>query len=549
MKRIAVGFCAALLIIFSGLNSQASVSKTTIDLFWEQMLVFGQLAHDDFSRVSVLKQNLEELHNPSLTKASPLTVYKHIEKIATRFEWSFIIKQQNLEKKFEQTIKELACSACALELVPNDEKERALMKSFYEYVIAFSAKDGNPKRILIKDNASALEYLQEICLELKDLRYRIEHHQSPFLSDKIKHWLWGSEFSYEYLPLLIKGGFGGLYFFKLGTSVTDQVGLLRSLCEDMPIEQRNSIANKLWWALYINTGYTITSALISLACDSYRSLQKEAYTYFQEQKKERLTKQKVWIDQKHLTPLSFDDIIGNDSVKERLAPIVRALKNPLKLRALGGCLPKGILINGPDGVGKTLLARGLAQEAGCAFFAIKSSELVGDTQAVLDSYFSQASLVGPSIVCIDEIEVITGPCGPVITQDHNQTLACLLTYIDTFYQANPYRPVFIIAITNQSDVLDHALVRSGSFEDTITLDLPCYDLRRELLKKYLSSDLKNGLSINLNELATSLEGCSCRDVETVVNTARLKMINAGRVALSGAFLQESIDLMRTVRAS
>lgn len=222
---------------------------------------------------------------------------------------------------------------------------------------------------------------------------------------------------------------------------------------------------------------------------------------------------------------TFKDVAGVDESKKELVEIVDFLKHPAKYKAMGARTPKGVLLFGPPGVGKTLLARAVAGEASVPFFSMAGSEfmemLVGVGASRTRDLFSTAKAASPSIIFIDEIDAIgrqRGRSGFVGGHDEReQTLNQILVEMDGF---TPNDNVVVIAATNRGDLLDPALLRPGRFDRRITLDLPDKDGRRDILAIHARGK-KFGTKIDWSRVADRTVGFSGADLENMLNEAAI----------------------------
>lgn len=223
--------------------------------------------------------------------------------------------------------------------------------------------------------------------------------------------------------------------------------------------------------------------------------------------------------------ITFKDVAGVDEAKKELVEIVDFLKHPTKYRAMGARTPKGVLLFGPSGVGKTLLARAVAGEAEVPYFAMAGSEfmemLVGVGASRVRDLFATAKAAAPSIIFIDEIDAIgrqRGRGGFIGGHDEReQTLNQILVEMDGF---TPNDNVIVIAATNRGDLLDPALLRPGRFDRRITLDLPDKDGRKDILLIHARGK-KFGAAINWDRVADRTVGFSGADLENMLNEAAI----------------------------
>ncbi len=242
--------------------------------------------------------------------------------------------------------------------------------------------------------------------------------------------------------------------------------------------------------------------------------------------------------------VTFNDVAGLEEVKEELQEEIDFLKNPRKFSALGAKIPKGVLLVGPPGCGKTLLARAVAGEAGVPFFSVSGSEFVemfvGVGAARVRDLFEQAKKYAPCIIFIDEIDAVGRQRGAGLGGGHDereQTLNQLLVEMDGF---DPNSGIIVIAATNRPDILDPALLRPGRFDRRIVVSYPDVKEREAILKihtrnKPLADD------INLSILAKRTAGFTGADLENLVNEAALLAARRGKNKITMEELEESID--------
>ncbi len=242
------------------------------------------------------------------------------------------------------------------------------------------------------------------------------------------------------------------------------------------------------------------------------------------------------------TKVTFADVAGVDEAKQELQEVVDFLKHPQKYKAIGARTPKGVLLIGPAGTGKTLLARAVAGEAGVPFFSVAGSEfmemLVGVGAARVRDLFSKAKSASPAIIFIDEIESIGRMRGMGFSGGHDereQTLNQILVEMDGFA---PNDNVMVMAATNRPDLLDPALTRPGRFDRTVSLDLPDIEGRKAIIKIH-----KKGkpFSKNVNDerLATRTVGFSGADLENMLNEAAILAARTDKKAIDDLDLEEA----------
>ena len=244
--------------------------------------------------------------------------------------------------------------------------------------------------------------------------------------------------------------------------------------------------------------------------------------------------------------IKFSDVAGEDEAKESLAEIVDYLHNPQKYTEAGASMPKGVLLVGPPGTGKTMLAKAVAGEANVPFFSISGSEFVemfvGMGASKVRDLFKQAKEKAPCIVFIDEIDAIgqkrnsTGTGG---NDEREQTLNQLLTEMDGF-EGNT--GVIILAATNRPESLDPALTRPGRFDRRVPVELP--DLAgREAILRVHAKKIKMAQDVDLHTIARMASGASGAELANIINEAALRAVRNGRTIVSQADLEESIEVV------
>ena len=242
--------------------------------------------------------------------------------------------------------------------------------------------------------------------------------------------------------------------------------------------------------------------------------------------------------------IKFSDVAGEDEAKENLAEIVDYLHNPKKYEEIGAKMPKGLLLVGPPGTGKTMLAKAVAGEAGVPFFSMSDSEFVelfvGMGASKVRDLFKQAKEKAPCIVFIDEIDAIGGKRSGGNMGGHDereQTLNQLLTEMDGF-EGNS--GVIILAATNRPETLDPALTRPGRFDRRVPVELPDLKGREEILRVH-AKKIKVEPSVDFTRIARMASGASGAELANIVNEAALHAVRNGRKAASQADLEESIE--------
>ena len=253
---------------------------------------------------------------------------------------------------------------------------------------------------------------------------------------------------------------------------------------------------------------------------------------------------KVYVQSTH--GIRFADVAGEDEAKENLQEIVNYLHDPKKYEEIGASMPKGILLVGPPGTGKTMLAKAVAGESNVPFFSISGSEFVemfvGMGASKVRDLFKQAKEKAPCIVFIDEIDAIgqkrnSGQLGG--NDEREQTLNQLLTEMDGF-EGNS--GVIILAATNRPDSLDPALTRPGRFDRRVPVELPDLKGREEILKVH-ARKVALAPGIDFNTVARMASGASGAELANIVNEAALRAVRAGRKSVTEADLEESIEVV------
>jgi cell division protease FtsH len=256
-------------------------------------------------------------------------------------------------------------------------------------------------------------------------------------------------------------------------------------------------------------------------------------------------KSKARIYVKSSEGIKFSDVAGEDEAKENLAEIVQYLHNPQKYKEIGAKMPKGILLVGPPGTGKTMLAKAVAGESNVPFFSISGSEFVemfvGMGASKVRDLFKQAKEKAPCIVFIDEIDAIgTKRSGNVMGNDEReQTLNQLLTEMDGFEDNTG---VIILAATNRPESLDPALTRPGRFDRRVPVELPDLKGREEILKVH-AKKIKLDPGVDFNKIARMASGASGAELANIVNEAALRAVRDGRSRANQSDLEESIEVV------
>ena len=244
--------------------------------------------------------------------------------------------------------------------------------------------------------------------------------------------------------------------------------------------------------------------------------------------------------------IRFKDVAGEDEAKELLTEMVDYLNHPDKYAKIGAKIPKGALLVGPPGTGKTMLAKAVAGEAGVPFFSISGSEFVemfvGMGAAKVRDLFEQAKKKAPCIIFIDEIDAIgkkRGAGGLGGNDEREQTLNQLLTEMDGFDSS---KAIILLAATNQPDQLDPALLRPGRFDRRVPVELPDFQGRVDILKVH-SKKIKMSDNVNLEAIAKAAPGASGAELANIINEAALRAVRAGRERVIQSDLEESIEVV------
>ncbi len=258
------------------------------------------------------------------------------------------------------------------------------------------------------------------------------------------------------------------------------------------------------------------------------------------------------ITSKEHTNVTFEDVAGVDEAKDEVREIVEFLRNPKRFQRLGGRIPRGVLLMGEPGTGKTLLAKAIAGEADVPFFSISGSDFVemfvGVGASRVRDLFKQAKDNSPCIIFLDEIDAVGRRRGAGFSSgghdEREQTLNAILVEMDGF---DTNDQVIVIAATNRLDVLDHALTRPGRFDRTVTVQLPDVKGRLEILKVH-ARKVKLGPNVDLPRLARATPGFSGADLAAIINESALSATLANKDFIEQADLEEARDKVRFGRA-
>ncbi len=251
---------------------------------------------------------------------------------------------------------------------------------------------------------------------------------------------------------------------------------------------------------------------------------------------------KLFVDTK--PKITFKDVAGAEEVKEEVKEIIEFLKNPKKFSKYGAKMPKGVLLVGPPGCGKTLIARAISGQADVPFFSASGSEFVemfvGVGASRVRDLFTQARTYAPCIVFIDEIDAVGRHRGAGIgggNDEREQTLNQLLSEMDGF---DPHTGIIIVAATNRPDILDPALLRPGRFDRRIVVGLPDTKEREEILKLHAKGK-PFATEVDLNAIAQQTAGFTGADLENLLNEATLLTVRKGTDQITQKEVEEAID--------
>jgi len=258
------------------------------------------------------------------------------------------------------------------------------------------------------------------------------------------------------------------------------------------------------------------------------------------------------VQDKDRVKVTFNDVAGVDEAKEEVAEIIEFLKNPRKFQRLGGRIPRGVLLVGPPGCGKTLLAKAIAGEADVPFFSISGSDFVemfvGVGASRVRDLFRQAKENSPCIIFLDEVDAIGRKRGAAFVggghDEREQTLNAILVEMDGFDTSDQ---VIVIAATNRADILDSALTRPGRFDRQIFVPLPDLRGRLEILKVH-ARKIKVGPNVSLERVARGTPMFTGADLAAIINEAALMATMANKDYVEMADLEEARDKVRWGRA-
>ncbi|MFA6305216.1 MAG: ATP-dependent zinc metalloprotease FtsH [Candidatus Gracilibacteria bacterium] len=315
-----------------------------------------------------------------------------------------------------------------------------------------------------------------------------------------------------------------------------QAGISNDIISKLPIYIEDTNSSSFWTDILISiVPFLLIIAFFGFMMRSAQSSNNQAMSFGK-------SKAKLFDKEKQKT--TFEDVAGAQEAKEELVEIVDFLKHPQKYRAMGAKIPKGVMLIGSPGTGKTLLARAVAGEADVPFFNISGSEFVemfvGVGASRVRDLFTKAKRNAPCIIFIDEIDAVGRHRGAGMGGGHDereQTLNQILTEMDGFETGTN---VIVIAATNRPDILDPALLRPGRFDRRVVVDMP--DLNaRELILEVHSRNKPMAKGVDLKKIAKSTPGFTGADLENLMNEAAILATKLGKKIISMAELEQSIE--------
>lgn len=318
--------------------------------------------------------------------------------------------------------------------------------------------------------------------------------------------------------------------------ILEKSGVKTTTLSNLPITIEDTQGNKFWRDLLVGLiPFLLIIAFFLFMMRSAQSSNNQALSFGR-------SRAKLYDKGKQKT--TFEDVAGADEAKEELVEIVDFLKNPQKYRSIGAKIPKGVMLVGAPGTGKTLLARAVAGEAGVPFFSISGSEFVemfvGVGASRVRDLFTRAKRNAPCIVFIDEIDAVGRHRGAGMGGGHDereQTLNQILTEMDGFETGTN---VIVVAATNRPDILDPALLRPGRFDRRVVVDVPDIKAREEILKVHArNKPLKD--NVDLKKIARSTPGFTGADLENLMNEAAILAAKREKKKVGMDELEQSIE--------
>jgi len=318
--------------------------------------------------------------------------------------------------------------------------------------------------------------------------------------------------------------------------ILEQAGVEKEIISTLPISVKNTEANKFWSDLLIGMiPFLLIIAFFVFMMRSAQSNNNQAMSF---------GKSRAKLYEKGKEKTTFEDVAGCIEAKEELIEIVDFLKNPQKYRKIGAKIPKGVMLVGAPGTGKTLLARAVAGEADVPFFNISGSEFVemfvGVGASRVRDLFNKAKRNAPCIIFIDEIDAVGRHRGAGMGGGHDereQTLNQILTEMDGFETGTN---VIVIAATNRPDILDPALLRPGRFDRRVIVDMPDLKAREAILKVHArNKPLKK--DVDLEKIAKSTPGFTGADIENLLNESAILAAKHNKKKVGMHEIEQSIE--------
>ncbi len=330
------------------------------------------------------------------------------------------------------------------------------------------------------------------------------------------------------------------HFYKeAGTSIYEQMdraGIDREVMIALPIEVKDTEGSRFWRDVLIGfIPFLLIIAFFVFMMRSAQSSSNQAMSF---------GKSKAKMHDKNKQKQTFEDVAGCEEAKEELVEVVDFLKHPKKYRSMGAKIPKGVMLVGAPGTGKTLLARAIAGEADVPFFNISGSEFVemfvGVGASRVRDLFTKAKRNAPCIIFIDEIDAVGRHRGAGMGGGHDereQTLNQILTEMDGFETGTN---VIVIAATNRPDILDPALLRPGRFDRRVVVDMP--DIKaREMILKVHARNKPLAKTVDLKKIAKSTPGFTGADLENLMNEAAILATKNRKKSIGMKELERSIE--------
>ncbi|AGA26150.1 ATP-dependent zinc metalloprotease FtsH [Singulisphaera acidiphila] len=324
------------------------------------------------------------------------------------------------------------------------------------------------------------------------------------------------------------------HFYTSRVGLEDDQQLFQLLREKLGTEYQAEAGPSLVQTVFLPT-FTLTFLIVALWVMMKRSGGMGSAMAF--------AKSRPKVYEKDERRVTFDDVAGNEEAVTELREVVEFLRTPEKYEALGGRIPKGVLLAGPPGTGKTLLAKAVAGEAGVPFFSLSGSDFVemfvGVGAARVRSLFQQAEAKAPCLIFIDELDALgkARGTGGGNHDERDQTLNQLLVQMDGF---NSNRGIILIAATNRPEMLDPALVRPGRFDRQVVVDRPDIIGREDILKVHVKTVALDE-EINLRQIAAMTSGFVGADLANLVNEAALLAARKGKTKVGSDEFQEGVE--------